>query len=143
MTATLNGFVIGLIFVSLVVGGFMIFAGTGAVNYGVEFSNESMKDYNKITELNSNVLLLENQTSDIGASQDSENDVVGSVFASGYRAATTQKKSFSVFQSMLETSIRVIGLDTNYVNLIYSAIWTIVIFTIISILIYYAIKVWP
>ena len=141
--ASLYGFIVSLLVVSLVVSGFIIFTSHGASTFapGV-YKNESMEGYAKMAELNAQVSQLEANVNNVSTTA-GEQDILGSIVTSGYQAARTQVSSFSVFQDMLSTGFKQLGLPISFNNLIYGFIIALVVMTITSILLMYVLKLIP
>ena len=100
----ISDIIVGLLIVSFISVVFALGLANISSNYGVTYDNTSIQTYNQLNKLN-------NMTEDIKEGErnivtdNSVLDILGSVFASGYKVLRITKQSFTVFGSVTDNAI--------------------------------------
>ena len=92
--ASLKSILIGLVFVGLFVGVFMISAGGFSTSYNTNFDNSTFTKYQKMQQINND---MENISDQMQIKEESNLfDIFGAYFRGGYAAVRTTTKSIDI-----------------------------------------------
>ena len=137
----ISSFIIGLAFVSLVIGIIMLNLSSMVSEYGTpqNYDNDSLALYNKMDDINSQTELIRNSSNTISNQDLSFKDIVGGFFTSGYNAVIVSLKSVDTFTAMSSYAVKDANLgktgDLVYTFLIIATLITIFVGILISALI--------
>jgi hypothetical protein len=129
--AKISSFIIGLAFVSLIVG-IIILNLSSLVNvYGkpASYDNDSLAVYDKMSELNAKTELIRNSSSSISSQDLKFKDIIGGFFTSGYTAVIVSLQSVDIFTTMSSAGVKDANLGETG-NLIYSFLVIAILITI-------------
>jgi len=124
----MTDFLIAIIFVSVIISIFGLYMGEMNRNYGVEYDNSSLKEYNKlsdITNLSSQIKSGTNVTERTGLF-----DIMGGYFTDAYNVMKLTASSYDVFNSMSDKAITDanLGVAGNWLRIAIGAALIIAIF---------------
>lgn len=100
----ISDIIVGLLIVSFIGVVFALALANVSTNYGVVYDNSSIQTYNQLTKLNNMTEGIKEGERNI-VTDNSVTDVLGSVFASGYKVLRITKQSFTVFGSVTDTAV--------------------------------------
>lgn len=103
-SATMTGFMISLVIVSLFAAVLVIGFSEYSDRYGVEFNNQSVAKYNKLKQLYGNATAVQDKTK-IEESGNKLTDIIGGYFAAGYQALYLTAGSFATFEGLTNDAI--------------------------------------
>ena len=101
---TITGFIIGLLFISLIAGTFTVFIGGITDRYGhvsnISYNNATLANYQKLETLNANISAIKDSTQQ--KIDPNVFDVIGGYLKGGYDALKLSLGSFDIFYSMAQ-----------------------------------------
>jgi len=129
--AKISSFIIGLAFVSLIVGIIILNLSSLVTVYGkpTSYDNDSLAVYDKMTELNAKTELIRNSSSSISSQDLKFKDIIGGFFTSGYTAVIVSLQSVDIFTTMSSAGVKDANLGETG-NLIYSFLVIAILITI-------------
>jgi hypothetical protein len=130
----MTNFIVALIFVGLIMFGFMLFAGTIQKQYSTSSSfdaNATLNKYDKTGQL----VAVVNKT-DAAADQTGNaitrfvNDIAGKIFGDAYNAFKTTKAAYNSFDDMADESTEIPGIG-QYAPYFKAIVWVVIILGIV------------
>ena len=137
----ISSFIIGIAFVSLIIGIIMLNLSSMVAIYGTpeSYDNDSLALYNKMNDINTQTELIRNSSNTVSNQDLSFKDIVGGFFTSGYNAVIVSLKSVDTFTAMSGYAVKDANLgktgDLIYTYLIIATLITIFVGILISALI--------
>lgn len=135
----LHKFLIGLVFVGITVAGMMTFISSGVEVYDPDdFSNRTLENFNKLTELSTQMESFKGEESNTTISSTNffdeltqPFDIVGNFFTGMYQSAKVFMASTDLMSSMIDESVTVLPVGDGFSKILktgFSLIVLIIIF---------------
>jgi hypothetical protein len=104
----ISSFIIGLAFVSLIIGIIILNLSSLITIYGApdSYDNDSLSVYNKMSDLSAKTEKIRNSSNSISSQDLKFKDIVGGFFTSGYSAVIVSLESVDIFTTMSGNAVK-------------------------------------
>lgn len=112
MAPKISNFIISLALISFIVGGIGVFVGTLSNNYGVNYDNSTLDEYNNINTIYNQTKEIEDEATSIDPNSNPLQEIVNIIdgfFTGAYNTLILAWKSFNIFSSVADQTSEHIG----------------------------------